>query len=151
MTTYRSKATIEAVQYTGAHLPGIMCDGGSGDETTSRNARMANGCDGTRAHLPHVHANVTGGMQVLAPGWWIFPVEGGPWGACTDEKFRSSWEVPDTSKPTIEELQKILDSEDNVPVVINPDGSLTALPVAANAAPDPATPTPKAKKSKDTD
>ncbi len=105
MTTYRSKQTISAVQFQGAEIPGVTCHGG-GDEPIARaKVRMDNGCDSSRAHLPHVHANVTGGMQILSPGWWIFPVDGGPWGACTDEKFRASWEVPDgaAEAPAIEE------------------------------------------------
>lgn len=142
MNTYRSKQTIQAVQFDGSEIPGVTCHGGGDEPIAQSRVRMANGCDTSRAHLPHVHANVTGGMQVLQPGWWIYPVAGGPWGACTDEKFQASWEVPSIEKPTIEELHRILDSEDDIPVTMNPYGSLTALPVASAATfPEPV-PTP---------
>ena len=89
MTKYRSLNTIEAVQYTGAPIPGVTCDG-----HTNEQARMNAGCDSSRIHLPHVHGNTIGGMIVLAPGNWIFPVADGPWGVASDAKFRGSWEVP---------------------------------------------------------
>lgn len=35
--------------------------------------------------------------------------------------------MTDTSKPTIEELEAILNSEDDYDVTINPDGTITAV------------------------
>lgn len=87
MTSYRSLTTIQAVQYAGEPLPGITCEG-------SDQEMKDNGCDSSRRQLRHVHANVTGGMVVLKPGDFIFPMPGGPWGVSSDERFQASWEVP---------------------------------------------------------
>lgn len=99
MNTYRSKLTIEAVQYTGGDLFGITCEASSTDPMLVQRAREANGCDSSRFQMPHVHANVVGGMVVLKRGDWIFPVPGGPWGVASDDRFRASWEVPDLPPP----------------------------------------------------
>lgn len=87
MTTYRSKDTIQAVQFTGDAIPDITC-GGSPAEV------QANGCDSSRKQHRHVHTQAIGGMTVLQPGDWIFAVPGGPWGTASDGKFRAHWEVP---------------------------------------------------------
>lgn len=127
MTTYRSKETIQAVQFQGSPLPGVTCDGSSLDKDTREAAKYAAGCDPSRAHHLHVHTQDTGGMKVLKPGDWIFPLIGGPWGTASDEKFRGHWEVPEVkTRPTIEELQKILDNEGDVPVIVHSDGSVSA-------------------------
>ena len=93
MNTYRSKETIQAEQYTGAPIPGVTCQG-------TPEERQVHGCDGTRAHLPHVHTQSTGGLDVLQPGTWIFPVRGGPFGVASDARFRANWEV-DPGEPLL--------------------------------------------------
>lgn len=99
MITYRSKDTIQAVQFTGDAIPDITC-GGSPAEV------QANGCDSSRKQHLHVHTQAIGGMTVLQPSDWIFAVPGGPWGTASDGKFRAHWEVPAaTTKPTIAELE----------------------------------------------
>lgn len=95
MTRYRSKETISAVQFTGTHIPDVTCAGSSTDKDTRDAARYAAGCDSSRAHHLHVHTQAIGGMTVLKPSDWIFPVSGGPWGTASDEKFRGHWEVPE--------------------------------------------------------
>ena len=87
MTTYRSLETLQAVQYTGAPIEGVTCSG-TPEEV------QKHGCDSSRKHLPHVHTQAVGGMTVLAPGMWIFPLHGGPFGVAPDVRFRSNWEVP---------------------------------------------------------
>ena len=135
MKTYRSLNTIEAVQYQGAPIPGITCDG-----HTNEQSRMNAGCDSSRVHLPHVHGNAIGGMIVLKVGDWIFPVQGGPWGVASDGKFRGSWEVPAEAKaPTF---------PDEVSLAVVPEAASTGNAVAAvadanvgdaTAAPEPVT------------
>lgn len=100
MTTYRSTRTIEAVQYTGQPIPGITCDGSHDNEAIRNKARFAAGCDASRAHLPHVHANVTGGMIVLMATDWIYAVPGGPFAVLHDQDFRAAFEVP--AAPAVE-------------------------------------------------
>lgn len=100
MNTYRSLQTIQAVQFTGEHIPDVTCLGSSTDPEIRDKARAANGCDATRAGLPHVHTKAVGGITVLAPGWWIFAVPGGPWAAQPDATFRAGWEVPDPNAVT---------------------------------------------------
>lgn len=83
---YRSLEVIKAVQYQGEVIPDVTCEG-------SEKQRLFNGCDNTRAHLPHVHTQAVGGLTVLKTGDWIFPLNGGPFGVAPDMKFRSHWEV----------------------------------------------------------
>lgn len=98
MTIYRSLQTIQAEQFTGTAVPDVTC-GGSPEEVA------ANGCDSSRKQHLHVHTQATGGMTVLKPGDWIFPLIGGPWGVANDEKFRAHWEVPASvvTDPVLEE------------------------------------------------
>lgn len=104
MTTYRSKETIYAVQFTGTYIPGVTCDGSSTDKDTRDAARYAAGCDSSRAHHLHVHTQETGGMHVLKPGDWVFPVIGGPLGVASDEKFRAHWEVPEVMIAPVDQV-----------------------------------------------
>ncbi len=106
MQTYRSKQTLEAVQFTGTAIPGVTCDGSSLDKDTREAAKFANGCDSSRAHLLHVHTKDTGGMKVLKPSDWIFPVEAGPFGVADDAKFQSHWEVPGTQPVVAEQAEQ---------------------------------------------
>lgn len=94
MTKYRSLETLEAVQYLGVPIPGVTCDGDSEDAVIRAKARETHGCDSSRGNHPHVHTQAVGGMSVLVPGMWIFPIRGGPWGVAADARFRGSWEVP---------------------------------------------------------
>lgn len=87
MNRYRKLESMEAVQYTGEPLPGITCEG-------TPEQRNANGCDNTRAHLPHIHSKSMGGLDVVKPGDWIMPVLGGPFCRVPDGMFRQHFEVP---------------------------------------------------------
>lgn len=95
MNHYRSLQTIEAIQYTGTPIPGVTCEP-QADAKAEAERRKNNGCDTARAHLPHVHANVSGGLVVLKEGDWITPVYGGPFAVLADDYFRANWEVPIT-------------------------------------------------------
>lgn len=90
MQRYRSLESKEAVQYLGEPIPDVTCEG-TGDQ------KMVNGCDPSRAHLPHVHTAATGGLTCLKPGDWIMPIVGGPFVAVSDGLFRSYFEVPPPS------------------------------------------------------
>lgn len=120
MTHYRSKTTLEAVQYTGQPIPDVTCEGDSTDKDRREAARQRNGCDGNRAHLPHVHTQVVGGLSPLILGMWVFPVIGGPFGVASDAKFRASWEVPEpavdvpTPEPVVEPEPTKLPSLDEI-------------------------------------
>lgn len=94
MTTYRSKQTISAVQFIGDPIEGVTCLGSSPDKDIAEKARQANGCDSSRAHMPHVHTKDVGGMKVLTHGMWVFAEPAGPWGTKSDAGFRAFWEVP---------------------------------------------------------
>lgn len=109
MNTYRSHSTIDAVQYTGVAIEGITC-GGSDAEFAAR------GCDPSRRKHTHVHTAATGGITVLQPGDWIYPIPGGPWGVAGDQKFRGHWEVPSI----VEDLKAIDDilAEPEAPEVV---------------------------------
>lgn len=87
MNRYRSLDTIYAVQFTGEPILDVTCHGTPADV-------QAHGCDASRKQHTHVHTQATGGMTVLKPGDWIYPVPGGPWGVASDGRFRGSWEVP---------------------------------------------------------
>ena len=87
MNTYRSLETIKAVQFTGDPIPDVTCHG-------TPEQVQANGCDSSRKLHPHVHTQATGGMTILKPGDWIYPVPGGPFAVASDAKFRAHWEVP---------------------------------------------------------
>lgn len=126
MNTYRSLNTIQAVQFTGDPIHGVTC-GGSESEV------FANGCDSSRKQHIHVHANVTGGMVVLQPGDWIFPVSGGPWGVASNAKFCGAWEVPDVKPATIEGLEAILNGPEPI-VYVQKDGSVSTVPDTAETA-----------------
>ena len=137
MNTYRSTQTIEAQQFTGEPIPDVTC-GGSPDEV------QAHGCDSSRKHLPHVHTQAIGGMTVLKPGDWIFPVHGGPWGVATDARFRSSWEVPAplaavppsaVTKPEVPASATTFPADSPVPVVpagIRPERLAPRLPATVD-------------------
>ena len=144
MNTYRSLNTIQAVQYTGDPLPGITCEGGneSLDPIARHAAVMAAGCDSSRKHLPHVHANVTGGMVVLQPGDWIFPVQGGPWGVASDAKFRSYWEVPAPviPVPTPHTDLTAPDVAQGEGLVAQPPATFPDTPVPVAVVPEPVVP-----------
>lgn len=88
MQSYRSKQTIQAVQYKGDPIPDVTCAGGA-DE------RIKNNCAPMFAHLPHVHTKATGGLTCLKPGDWIVPERGGPFAVASDARFRTSYEVPE--------------------------------------------------------
>jgi hypothetical protein len=95
MKTYRSKQTIQAVQYLGDPIPGITCHGTEAE-------RMKSGCDSSRCHLPHIHTKAVGGMTVLRVGDWIFEEDDGPFAMKHDAGFRAFWEVPeDASEPVV--------------------------------------------------
>jgi hypothetical protein len=94
MQAYRQKATSFAVQYTGEPIEGVTCGGSSTDETVRQAARQLNGCDPSRAHLPHVHTAQVGGLGIVTPGCWIMPVRGGPFCVVEDAQFRAHFEVP---------------------------------------------------------
>lgn len=87
MKLYRSLEHIKAVQYTGDPIPDVTCSG-SAEEV------QKHGCDPSRKHLLHVHTQAIGGMTVLSPGDWIYPVQGGPFAVAKDARFRGHWEVP---------------------------------------------------------
>lgn len=87
MNTYRSLSVIKAVQYTGSPIPDVTC-GGSDHEHREK------GCDSSRRYHLHVHTAAVGGMTVLKPGDWIYPVSGGPFAVAADDKFRQGFEVP---------------------------------------------------------
>jgi hypothetical protein len=162
MKTYRSKQTIEAVQFLGAPIEGVTCQGTPAE-------RQVHGCDSSRAHLLHVHTKDTGGMKVLKPGDWIFPELNGPWGTKSDAGFRSFWEVPPEKTPVEPEVSAVagtFPADSEVPVadpVVSPlpprePSTVDNIPVSqiaanAQAAVDPswktlqeqsATPTPGA-------
>lgn len=84
MTTYRSLATLDAIQYHGEPIPGVTCDGN----------RDKYGCDSSRAHLTHVHTRAIGGITVLKDGDWIMRSDGGPFAVAEDAEFRKCYEVP---------------------------------------------------------
>jgi hypothetical protein len=86
----------------------VTCLGSSTDPAVRDKARAANGCDATRAGLPHVHTKAVGGITVIAPGWWIFAVPGGPWAAQPDETFRGGWEIPEPGGVTHEQVEAAL-------------------------------------------
>lgn len=92
MTRYRKLESMEAVQYTGETIPGVTCEG-------TEEQRRANGCDNTRAHMPHIHSRSMGGLDVVKPGDWIMPVPGGPFCRVTDGMFRQHFEVPEEVAP----------------------------------------------------
>lgn len=95
MQAYRQKATSLAVQYTGKPIPDVTCGGSSTDEAVRQAARQLNGCDPSRAHLPHVHTAQVGGLGIVTPGCWIMPVRGGPFCVVEDAQFRAHFEVPE--------------------------------------------------------
>ena len=86
----------------------MTCLGSSTDPVVRDKARAANGCDATRAGLPHVHTKAVGGITVIAPGWWIFAVPGGPWAAQPDATFRAGWEIPEPGGVTHEQVEAAL-------------------------------------------
>lgn len=113
MERYRSLQTIEAVQFTGTAIPDVTCHGTPEEVTT-------NGCDSSRKQHPHVHTKETGGMHVLIPGDWIYPVSGGPWAVATDALFRASWEVPGASPS--EEQPETASAPDSVEQILSQYG-----------------------------
>jgi len=125
MQAYRQKATSFAVQYTGEPIEGVTCGGSSTDETVRQAARQLNGCDPSRAHLPHVHTAQVGGLGIVTPGCWIMPVRGGPFCVVEDAQFRAHFEVP---------------------LLVEPDAAPAALsghpPVVVDPTEDPAPPAP---------
>ncbi len=92
MKSYRSTATIRAVQYLHEAIPGIVCYGLPAD-------LKEHGCDSSRKHQPHVHTTATGGMTVLKKGDWIMPVAGGPFEVSSDKNFRAGWDVEPVKEP----------------------------------------------------
>lgn len=96
MPDYRSKATITADQYVGEVIPDVICDGN----------RDKHGCDGSRAHMPHVHTRANGGITVVKPGDWIVAVRGGPFDVYPDGMFRSLYEVPEHEPPVAAPARK---------------------------------------------
>lgn len=126
MQAYRSTATSLAVQYTGEPIPDVTCGGSSPDETIRHAARQLNGCDPSRAHMPHVHTAEVGGLGVVTPGCWIMPVRGGPFCVVEDAQFRAHFEVPEPV--TIESLEALLKAEDGSSVSILPDGTVVQEP-----------------------
>jgi hypothetical protein len=79
-------------------------------------------------------------MTILRPMDWIFPVAGGPFGAVSDEKFRSHWEVP-TEVPAEFPAPAAVESAPNpvavVPETVTPEEGVSDAPVA-DGAPDAA-------------
>lgn len=94
MNSYRSLQTHLAIQYVGEPIPGVTCEG-------TEEQRKVNGCEGSRGHMPHVHTTSVGGLDVLRPGDWIMPVDGGPFCRVPDGMFRLYWEVPPPVPPAI--------------------------------------------------
>lgn len=93
MTIFRSRQTIEAVQYTGTPIADITCEPRADDK---EEAERRKNCHSVTS-APHVHAAVPGGLAALKEGDWITPVPGGPFAVITDAQFRANWEVQESA------------------------------------------------------
>lgn len=139
MQAYRQKATSLAVQYTGEPIAGVTCDGSSSDPTISQAARQLNGCDPSRAHLPHVHTAQVGGLGIVTPGCWIMPVRGGPFCVVEDAQFRAHFEVPEVVAAALPVEPYVDEVSADEPVAAEPaDNPLPAV----DPTEDPAPPAP---------
>ena len=114
MGMFRKKpVVIEAIQFT--H------DGTNAGE-------VINFTGGIIAELrePHIAIKTTEGTMLANPGDWIIRGVKGEFYPCKPDIFEATYESAEPKpRPTIEELDKILNSEDERDMVINPDGSIT--------------------------
>ena len=134
MNAYRSLQTIEAEQYLGTPIAGVTCEATNIDPNVAERAVMAAGCDSSRKHLPHVHTQAIGGMNVLKVGDWIFPVRGGPFGVASDKTFRQSWEVESATELTTAEREARWNGPEPTGY-LQKDGSTSAVPASVSGRP----------------
>lgn len=68
------------------------------------------------------------GQVFVNPGdWLIAELDGSGFYPCKPDIFTATYEAVDKPKPTVEELDKLLNSGDNRPVEILPDGSIREM------------------------
>jgi hypothetical protein len=76
-------------------------------------------------YAPSIHVTEGSGIGMNVGGRVIvMPIE--DWHSLGVAALKARGESKKPPRPTIEELEAILDSEENVPLTINPDGSITA-------------------------
>jgi hypothetical protein len=84
--------------------------------------------EGQENHSVYATPEMTSRMKPNVGDYWVVQSDGYTYLNPKDvfeRKYRP--DVP-RKRPTIEELQAILDSTDDRPVIINPDGSITVAP-----------------------
>lgn len=82
------------------------------------------GCD--HANGPCWDIKTLEGVVTAGPGDWIIRGIKGELYPCKDDIFKMTYEPEEAKKaPTIEELEAILNSKDDVKVTINPNGSVS--------------------------